>query len=400
MSEVVELHKTLEADWRLKGGIRVFCERKQNQSLEIHFFCGIAKQSICSQWGEVDHCLQQSLALGSPLSFLLPFNTTGLSQHSPGVLVEPVLCVKMTCENDFRVDLNIQDLQAELRILKHDLAVSEIQSDHSYRSIQNIQTLQNKGDCYLINFAELIFEKTAIKTQLLSKLGLVSFLLSNQRFGGFVTSADQNLGVCLSSPEKFISISETYEIATQPIKGTRATGSLDFDIHTSEKEMREHLMVIDLLRNDLNKICFAGSVRVIEPYDIFEQNGLLQMKSTVTGKLREPFSISSLMPPGSVSGTPKKQCLEILREHETHERGYFTGCTGYIFDKKINSAINIRSLFWDRRGTYVGAGAGITTLSNAAAETAEINLKFARIKDHFELRLPLKTKTVQNANEK
>jgi len=186
--------------------------------------------------------------------------------------------------------------------------------------------------------------------------------------------------VCFS-PERFIKI-EDDTISTYPMKGTidAAVEDAEEKILRDEKEMAEHVMVVDLLRNDLGIVATdikVESFRYIDHLSTGEKE-LLQVSSKITGKLpkswRSSFGqiISSLLPAGSITGTPKKSTLHIIEEIEQHERGFFTGIFGYFDGKGFESAVMIR--FIEKRGeTYLyKSGGGITLDSDAEKEYQEM----------------------------
>jgi len=186
--------------------------------------------------------------------------------------------------------------------------------------------------------------------------------------------------VCFS-PECFISI-EGNSIKTHPMKGTidaKVEGAQE-KILADAKELAEHTMVVDLLRNDLSIV--ASQVRVnrfryVEKIAAGEKE-LLQVSSEIEAQLpsnwRENFSeiLQKLLPAGSITGTPKKSTIAIIKELEGYERGYFTGVFGYFNGENIESGVMIRFIEKQDEKLFYKSGGGITLDSNVESEYAEM----------------------------
>ncbi len=172
-------------------------------------------------------------------------------------------------------------------------------------------------------------------------------------------------------------------IITRPIKGTRPRRldqQLDqrnaYDLLTSPKEIAELVMITDLERNDLGRVCDYGSVSVPELLKLESFQHVHHLVSTVHGILREdisqPAALRACFPGGSISGAPKKRALEIIAELEPHPRGIYTGAIGYFgYNGESQFSIAIRTaVFEDGRGSF-HSGAGIVADSAPAAEWQE-----------------------------
>ncbi len=186
--------------------------------------------------------------------------------------------------------------------------------------------------------------------------------------------------VCFS-PERFIQIEEN-TISAYPMKGTidAALPDAKASILNNKKEMAEHIMVVDLLRNDLGIVARNIEVEKFRYIDHLKTGDkeLLQVSSMITGQLpsswRENFGsiIHALLPAGSISGTPKKSTVKIIEEVEEHKRGFFTGIFGYFDGKDFDSAVMIR--FIEKQGDQLvyKSGGGITLDSNSTEEYQEM----------------------------
>ena len=208
---------------------------------------------------------------------------------------------------------------------------------------------------------------------------------SPSHHGGFIRIG--RTALLSSSPEQFLSVSPDGVVETRPIKGTRprgATASADArnarELAADPKERAENLMIVDLMRNDLGRVCEVGSVSVPQLLAVESYAQVHQLVSTVRGRLaagRHPVdAIRSCFPAGSMTGAPKLRAMHLLDGLEERARGIYSGAFGWIgADGSIELAMVIRSIVLDERGATIGAGGGITASSIPAAELAEVKLK-------------------------
>jgi para-aminobenzoate synthetase component 1 len=189
--------------------------------------------------------------------------------------------------------------------------------------------------------------------------------------------------VCFS-PEKFVQIRENV-IRTFPMKGTidASVENAREKILADEKEMAEHVMIVDLLRNDLSMV--ATNVRV-EKFRYFTEitageKKLLQVSSQISGRLKEHWQeelgdiLQALLPAGSISGTPKKSTLRIIEDVEGYERGFFSGVFGLFDGENFDSGVMIRFVQKSANGLVYKSGGGITLQSNVRSEYQELQDK-------------------------
>lgn len=185
-----------------------------------------------------------------------------------------------------------------------------------------------------------------------------------------------------SSPEALVTVNQGHVI-THPIAGSRPRGSTveddqlaEKDLTNDDKERAEHLMLVDLSRNDLSKVCVPGSVRVSQFMEVERFSHIMHLVSHVEGKLEEHRSaldvLGAAFPAGTLSGAPKPRALQLLETWEPQQRGPYGGVVGY-FDLagNMDMAINIRAATLVDGTAYVQAGAGIVADSDPAAEAAE-----------------------------
>lgn len=199
-------------------------------------------------------------------------------------------------------------------------------------------------------------------------------------FSGFLDLGGTQ--VVSASPECFLRISDR-RIVTRPIKGTRprrADAQQDqrnaFDLLTSPKEVAELVMITDLERNDLGRICEYGSVTVPELLKLESYEHVHHLVSTVAGTLRPEVThtaaLQACFPGGSISGAPKKRALEIIAELEPHERGLYTGAIGYFgYNGESQFNIAIRTAVFEKGKASFHVGAGIVADSVPEREWQE-----------------------------
>lgn len=183
------------------------------------------------------------------------------------------------------------------------------------------------------------------------------------------------------SPETFIQI-KNGNIKTFPMKGTIDASIPDAEnkILHDEKEMAEHATIVDLLRNDLSMVADDVQVtryRYVERINTMQQD-LLQVSSEITGRLPENYRdqlgdiLFKLLPAGSICGAPKAKTLEIIKEAEGYDRGYYTGVCGYFDGENLDSAVMIRFIEQTADGLVYKSGGGITFQSDLDKEYAEL----------------------------
>jgi len=198
--------------------------------------------------------------------------------------------------------------------------------------------------------------------------------------------SDRLVSIAGSSPELFLELSRG-KVLTRPMKGTRPRGNspredeqFRYELEQSAKEKAELLMVTDLLRNDLGKVCAQGSVQVSELRAIEAYKNVFQAVSAVEGSLKEGADAFDLLeaafPGGSVTGCPKHRAVQVIDALERSRRGYYTGAAGYIScqgDMKLN--ILIRTIFLRNGQAEFSAGGGIVADSDPQQEYEETTLK-------------------------
>lgn len=252
---------------------------------------------------------------------------------------------------------------------------------------QLIQHIQ-RGDIYEINYCQPYH---------IQGIDLDPYLfydkmrnVSKPPFGALYRIGQQFL--CCASPERFVARRNT-KLITQPIKGTNrrladagANKQQQHLLRDSQKERSENVMIVDLMRNDLAKICLPGSVLVDELFGVYAFRHVNQMISTISGKTEKPINIvtamDALFPMGSMTGAPKVSALQLIDRYESFTRGLYSGTVGYI-DPSGDWDFNvvIRSLVYDMttQRASISAGGAITALSDPVGEYEESILKMESI---------------------
>ncbi|PRH86439.1 aminodeoxychorismate synthase, component I [Labrys okinawensis] len=205
--------------------------------------------------------------------------------------------------------------------------------------------------------------------------------------------------IASTSPERFLRLDAGQDggrVEARPIKGTKrrcAHAAMDIAIAQSlarsEKDRAENIMIVDLLRNDLSRVCEAGSVEVPLLCGIETYASVHHLTSAVTGRLKAGLDVTDLIaatfPGGSITGAPKIRAMEIIGELEREPRGAYCGAIGWIgFDGAADLNIAIRTLSYDGKDLSVRAGGGITLLSDPFAEYDETLAKAERLIAAFE----------------
>ena len=278
---------------------------------------------------------------------------------------------ELICVNDFGSDImssfcdfSENQLSFEIKIDKNPVSYE----DYLPKILQIYEQIK-AGNVYLLNYTE--------QTEIISSASLRQiYNASRSKFKLFY----KDKFVCFS-PERFVKI-EDNKIKTFPMKGTidaSLPNATDM-ILSNEKEMAEHTMVVDLLRNDLSKVSTNVKVerfRYIDEICAGEKN-LLQVSSEICGCLENGWQqrlgqiLRELLPAGSISGTPKKEAIKIIKNLERYDRGFFTGVFGFFDGENFDSAVMIRFIEKTENGLIYKSGGGITADSDPKSEYQEM----------------------------
>lgn len=279
-------------------------------------------------------------------------------------------------------------------VIPHQSPAFDIQSRFSFNeymhAVNEIKRHIQRGDCYEVNFCQEFYVEQATIHPLEVYVRLIQ--LSPNPFSALYRWNDKYC-IC-ASPERYLKKAGNV-IISQPIKGTAqrnvndpvADSANKMQLLLSEKEKSENVMVVDLVRNDLSKVCVDGSVYVKELFGIYSFPQVHQMISTVCGEVRATATIEEIFkatfPMGSMTGAPKKRVMELIEQYEKTKRGLFSGSIGYFTPEgDFDFNVVIRSVLYNATSKFLSfqTGSAITFYSDAEKEYHECLLKAKAIK--------------------
>ncbi|WP_186629734.1 aminodeoxychorismate synthase component I [Rhodococcus sp. BP22] len=280
-------------------------------------------------------------------------------------------------------DKKVPDTQAPLLA---PLAQNELPLRHNHAKyldlIEQCLAEIRSGETY-----EVCLTNTATFPGPIDALGTYSYLreINPTPYSAFLGFAD--LSVSSASPERFLRIDADRIVESKPIKGTRPRGEsaeqdaeLRADLLDNEKDKAENLMIVDLVRNDLARVCIPGSVHVPKLFDVETYAPVHQLVSTVRGRLRDDASavdcISAAFPGGSMTGAPKIRTMAIIDKLEDGPRGVYSGAIGYLsVTGTADFSIVIRTIVSTEHEVTFGVGGAIVALSDPEEEFEETMVK-------------------------
>jgi anthranilate/para-aminobenzoate synthase component I len=321
--------------------------------------------------------------------------------HNPQITLNPSAGIAgyINYEGDLEFFLFDEILSGTNSILESDINHEQLNcsivsppANEFITAIKKCQQYIKEGEIYQANLSQkfLIQNFTGSGIDLYKKLKL-----SNPApYAGYMNTSRQE--IISSSPESFLKIKRVghnWRVTSSPIKGT-AKSDQENKLIRSEKEQAEHIMIVDLIRNDLGKICQPGSLRVENFLSSHKFKNLNHLISDITGvlandqintKINQPIFekiFNACHPGGSITGAPKKRAIEIISELEPCPRGAYTGCMGYYkFSGEGEFSILIRTIILDKINQELSfhSGAGITSSSDPQKELEEIYLKAEKL---------------------
>lgn len=254
---------------------------------------------------------------------------------------------------------------------------SNFSRDGYLRAVERAIEYIHAGDIFQTNLSQrLLFPERCDSIELFDRLRS----RNPAPFAGYMTRDDW--AVVSASPERFLRVNNG-EVETRPIKGTRRRRHLpEADLFTrdelreSQKDQAENVMIVDLLRNDLSRVCQAGSIRVPALCHVETYETVQHLVSEIRGRLEPDHDVWDLLraafPGGSITGAPKVRAMEIIAELEPTVRGPYCGCLAYVgFDGQMDSSILIRTFTIRRGWIQFPVGGGIVAQSNPADEYDE-----------------------------
>lgn len=269
---------------------------------------------------------------------------------------------------------------------------SETQTDYQAK-IQRIQDHIIKGDCYELNYC-VVANAKMLHT---SSLQVFASLMKHSPSPFAVYYKNKHQQVVCASPERFLAKNGN-TVLSQPIKGTIKRGlTLEQDEHQKEillnssKELAEHIMIVDLVRNDLARIAELGTVQVAELFKVYTFPQVHHLISSIQCQLKEGVNfkdiIKALFPMGSMTGAPKIMVMQLIEQLELYQRGLFSGAIGYVSPNgDFDFNVVIRSFFIDEiaQSIAIASGGAITTDSDPLQEWDELKLKVKALESLFQ----------------
>ncbi|HKA86583.1 MAG TPA: chorismate-binding protein [Haliangiales bacterium] len=251
----------------------------------------------------------------------------------------------------------------------------EAPAERHLRAVRRILAYIRAGDVYQVNLARRLRAEVRAPgdaVALYARLAPAPF--------GAVLETD-GLTLVSNSPELYLRVAGR-RVETRPIKGTRAAGADPAGLAADEKERAEHLMIVDLLRNDLGRVAEIGSVVVEDFCRVVTLPTVHHLVSTVAARLRPDATLADVLraafPGGSITGAPKVRAMEIIDELEPAARGPYTGALGYVgWDGDMELAIVIRTAELRADALTLSVGGGIVADSDPARELEETEEKAA-----------------------
>ena len=272
-----------------------------------------------------------------------------------------------------KFELNFKEHQKTRTVQENKLEKIPLSFKEYKKKFDILQNEIKEGNSYLLNLTAKTKIKTALSLENIYKNTQARFKLRFQ---------NQNENFVCFSPERFVEIKKN-KIYTYPMKGTIDSSIINAQarILGDIKEMAEHTMVVDLLRNDLG---IVGSKVRVDKFRYVEKinagnKKLFQVSSKISANLQNNWHenigdiLTSLLPAGSITGTPKKKTIEILNKVEEYDRGFYTGIFGFFDGENLDSSVMIRFIEINKNGElFYKSGGGITCDSNVELEYQEL----------------------------
>lgn len=360
------------------GAGRVFTGTDLRQADAFFREVGWAFGHLSYELGHAWHRLQSAKtdAIGFPL----------IHFFSPELLLEINGNVLTVWAND--PEATFTAIQQEASFIPHtssSVPQAVLTKQQYLQTVRDLQGHIHRGDCYEINFCQEFVAEAAMCNPFAVFQKLMA--VSPNPFSAFYRLHDKFL-LC-ASPERFL-LKRDNHLVSQPIKGTAkrdlsstvADDTLRQSLQLSAKEQAENVMIVDLVRNDLTRICQEATVRVDELFGVYSFPQVHQLISTVSGELKDGVSFAEIIqatfPMGSMTGAPKHRVMQLIDQYEPAARGLFSGAVGYVKPGgNFDFNVVIRSLFYNETKMRLSyqVGSAITAYSNAEMEWEECLLK-------------------------
>jgi para-aminobenzoate synthetase component 1 len=321
-----------------------------------------------------------------PTLFFRPTSVIYIERNSQSLVIESVQNPILIYNQIMSAQSNVEPIQETL-----DFETSESQADYITK-IKRIQEHIRMGDCYELNYCVV----AQSKLQQTAALQVFASLMQHSPapFAAYYKFKHQH--VLCASPERFLAKTDQL-LYSQPIKGTIKRGhDLEQDeiqkntLSNASKELAEHVMIVDLVRNDLARVAKLGTVEVTELLKVYTFPQVHHLISTIQCQLKEGISftqiIKALFPMGSMTGAPKIMVMQLIEALELYQRGLFSGSIGYISPTgDFDFNVVIRSFFINTldRSIAIASGGAITIDSDPQQEWEELKLKVKALESLF-----------------
>ena len=346
-------------------------EELEKDKIENNWFFGVIGYDLKNEFEDLSS-LNSEIIHTPKLLFFIPKIIIGIDHEENVTLIKGVLPPNFWHESEQNYPHKINP--EEVPIIKEDYL----------KKIKLIHELIRKGEVYELNYCvphKFTYEE-------FSPINFHIALINKSPVPMAAYFGSDSLHLCGASMERYL-VKKEEKILSQPIKGTIKKGETIREDHAliatllnSEKDRAENVMIVDLVRNDLNKICQTSSVKVTELCEIYSYLQVHQMISTVEGKLNPNTSFTDILratfPMGSMTGAPKIAAMKHIDELESFKRGWYSGSVGYIQPNgDFDFNVVIRSLLCDEDKKILNycAGGAITIDSNPENEWDEIQVK-------------------------
>lgn len=258
---------------------------------------------------------------------------------------------------------------------------SSLDRDAFESGVRAIIALVEAGECYQVNLTRQLTWDHAVDPRALFHALRITNPAPHAALVSIPCPSGDTLSIVSASPERFVAWRGP-DVETRPIKGTARDAAT---LRVSAKDRAENVMIVDLARNDLGRVCEYGSVEVSALFEVEAHPGLHHLVSTVRGRRRRDIGVGALLratfPPASVTGAPKPRVLQAIEDLEPVRRGYYCGAVGWLDTERDagDLAVAIRTFTVVDGSTSLGVGGGIVADSDPAAEWDETELKAARL---------------------
>jgi para-aminobenzoate synthetase component 1 len=259
--------------------------------------------------------------------------------------------------------------------------------DRFLAGVERVLEYLRAGDAYQVNLSRRLSASCAPTAAAAVALAAALRGRAPAPHAAFIAAADGAGALIGNSPERFLAVTPDGAVETQPIKGTRPRGATPEEdraaaaaLAASPKDRAEHVMIVDLERNDLGRVCRTGSVHVASLARVVALPTVFHLVSTIRGRLRPDVCLAALLeatfPGGSITGAPKRRAMQIIDELEPAPRGPYTGATGWLGAAgDLDLAIAIRTAVVRDGRLSLSVGGGVVADSTPAGELAETEVK-------------------------